>query len=143
VSKPRIVVIEDNPGDIRLLRQALEDQQQPYTLEVLTDGESAIRFLSQHCTGGHDPCLIVLDLHLPRYDGLDVLRAIRALPALNGVRVAVLTTSASPQEEAEVMKLGVSWYAKKPTNLDDFFDLGRTFLELCHDGVATAAARLT
>ncbi|HZU29225.1 MAG TPA: response regulator [Bryobacteraceae bacterium] len=140
MSVPRILIIEDNPADIRLLRQALDEQHQSYVLQVLTDGEAAIAFLRDHCAAAHDPCLIVLDLHLPRYDGLSVLRAIRSMPSLAGVRVAVLTTIASPAEEAEVRRLGVSWYAKKPADLDAFLDLGRTLIQLCHDAATAVAA---
>jgi len=137
---PQIVVIEDNPADIRLLRQALDQQEHAYELCVLTDGESALRFLGEHCQAGVHPCLIVLDLHLPRYDGAEVLRAIRSTPTLTSVDVAVLTTVASPSEEAAVLALGVSLYARKPSDWDDFVALGAQLIGLCYGDKAKAAA---
>lgn len=136
---PQIVIIEDNPADIRLLRQALDHQAKPYTIEVLTDGETALRFLRENCPLGEHPCLIVLDLHLPRYDGAEVLRAIRRTPNLSHVDVAVLTTVASPSEEAEVLELGVSLYSRKPTDWDDFVALGAELLALCYGEKVKAA----
>jgi len=75
----RIVVIEDNPADVDLLRYALDRQGEAYELEVLGDGEQALQFVHEHRTGKRDPepCVIILDLHLPKYDGLEVLRAIK------------------------------------------------------------------
>jgi chemotaxis family two-component system response regulator Rcp1 len=132
-------MIEDNPADIRLLRQALDQQELAYELCVLTDGESALRYLAEHCQAGAHPCLIVLDLHLPRYDGAEVLRAIRSTPTLTRVDVAVLTTVASPSEEAAVLALGVSLYARKPSDWDDFIALGAQLLGLCYGDKAKVA----
>jgi len=136
---PQIVIIEDNPADIRLLRQALDQHEVEYDLQVLTDGESALEFLRVNCHIGGSPCLIVLDLHLPRYDGAEVLRAIRNTPTLSHVDVAVLTTVASPAEEAEVLSLGVSLYARKPTDWDEFIALGGELLRLCYGEKARVA----
>ena len=136
---PQIVIIEDNPADVRLLRQALDQQELPYDLQVLTDGESALEFLRVNCHIGGSPCLIVLDLHLPRYDGAEVLRAIRNTPVLSHVDVAVLTTVASPAEEAEVLALGISLYARKPADWDEFLALGGELLRLCYGEKAKAA----
>src|ERR1700760_3163041 len=100
----RIAVIEDNASDVRLLRHALDELGEPYEFEVLRDGEEAMQFVEQHRLGIRkpDPCVIVLDLHLPRYDGTAVLQALRAAPSLGHIRVIVLTTQASPAEEAAV-----------------------------------------
>ena len=76
-----LVLIEDNPADTMLLRQALDEQNDPYSLEVLPDGETALRYVrEQCCRSSPEPCLIILDLHLPQYDGATVLRAIRSRP---------------------------------------------------------------
>jgi CheY-like chemotaxis protein len=137
----RIVLVEDNPGDVRLMRLALDDCREPYTLEVLSDGEAALRFVREQCrvNDADDPCLVVLDLHLPRLDGQVVLRALRGEPSLNHVRVAVLTTQASPQEEAEVLALGVHLYRRKPSDIDAFVALAGELLALCHDPNPRAA----
>ena len=94
----RIVVIDDSSTDVLMLRYALQRFNQPYELEVLKDGEEALRFVDRHRRGDRspEPCVIVLDLHLPRYGGLAVLRVIKREPALAHIHVVVLTTLATP-----------------------------------------------
>ena len=129
----RIVLIEDNRGDVELLRQGLQEQPIPFHLEVLSDGELAVQFVRSHCRGGNnpEPCLIVLDLHLPRYDGIAVLRIIKSDPDLADVKVVVLTTIASPAERAEALSLGVDAYRTKPTDWDGVVLLARELMEIC------------
>jgi len=133
-SPHRIVIIEDNPADTVLLRHALDEQSEPYILEVLTDGESALEFIRDHCHNCRpEPCLIVLDLHLPRYDGATVLRAIRSEPELANVSVVVLTSTASPQDKAEVIALGVEAYRLKPMTFDETLELARELIAICNE----------
>jgi CheY-like chemotaxis protein len=75
----------------------------------------------------------VLDLHLPKYDGAAVLRAIREEPVLSHVRVIITTTLASPKEEAEVRSLGVRLYRTKPKTLSDYSVLAKEILDICHE----------
>jgi CheY-like chemotaxis protein len=139
-SPHRIVMIEDNPADTTLLRHALDEQAEPFTLEVLRDGESALQFVRDHCRQVRpEPCLIVLDLHLPRYDGATVLRAIRSEPELANVHVVVLTTMASPTEKAEVFALGVDSYRTKPMNWEENVQLARDLIAICNGTVKRAA----
>lgn len=142
MSQPaRIVLIEDNPGDVYLLRQALAHQGEPYSLEVLADGEQALRFLTAHCRqeSESEPCVIVLDLHLPKHDGLTILRALRKEPSLAQVRVAVLTSIASPHEAAEIRTLGVDLFREKPDDFEGFLSLAAALLALCHQQTHHAA----
>jgi CheY-like chemotaxis protein len=132
-SPPHIVVIEDNPSDTVLLRHALDEQNESYVLEVLTDGESALQFVRDHCQECRpEPCLIVLDLHLPRYDGATVLRAIRCAPELAHVKVVALTSMASPAEKAEVIALGVELYRTKPMMWDETIELASELITICY-----------
>src|SRR5271170_3330305 len=134
MSLARIVVIEDNPADIRLLRHALDQHQEPYELDVLRDGEEAIRYVREASTVKEpEPCVVVLDVHLPRYDGTAVLRAIREEPALEHAGIVVLTTIASPREELALRNLGVHLYARKPSELDAWVDLAGRILAICHE----------
>ena len=137
-----IVMIEDNPADTTLLRHALDEQGEPFTLQVLRDGESALQFVRDHCREQREPCLIILDLHLPRYDGATVLRAIRSEPELAKVYVVVLTTMASPTEKAEVFELGVDSYRTKPMNWDENLELARDLMDICNGTVKRAAQTL-
>ena len=137
---PRIVVIEDNEADIRLLRLAFDEIGEPYTLTVLRDGEEAMRFVEHEREGliPH-PCLIILDLHLPRYDGLKILNAIAAAPGLVHLKVAVITSLATPRDHAEVLRSGVCMYAQKPADLAGMLELGRSLMSMCLRHIALTA----
>jgi len=131
----RIVIIEDNSGDVLLLRLALDERNEPYELVVLKDGEDAMRFIDEHRLGKRkpEPCVFVLDLHLPKFDGLTVLRSLKESPALAHIHVVILTSSGSPREEAEVKALGVRLYQTKPMLLEEFLKLGAEIIAICKD----------
>ena len=137
---PTILVIEDNHADIFILRHAFDEVGEPYLLEVLTDGEAALAFVGEHRSGTREPqpCVILLDLHLPKYNGIEVLAAIRNEPPLSHIHVVVLTSRASPHEERQVMELG-GICCLKPTGLDDTKRLASEIIDLCR-GRATALA---
>jgi len=138
----RIVVIEDNPAETTLLRHALDEQRESYVLEILPDGESALAFVRDHCLECRpEPCLIVLDLHLPRYDGATVLRAIRSAPELANVKVVILTSLASPADKAEVLALGVDAYRTKPISWNEMLELARELIMICNGSLKRAAAQ--
>ncbi|HTD42981.1 MAG TPA: response regulator [Bryobacteraceae bacterium] len=132
----RILVIEDNPSDIFLLRRALEGVEEHFELKVLADGEEALKFIQEHRLGLHppEPCVIVLDLHLPKYDGMVVLRAIKRAPALEQVDVLVLSGLASDEEKQELLDLGVQSHSSKPTSLAEFRALAEEIIALCKKG---------
>ena len=134
MSIPTILVIEDNLADIEILRFALNAQGEPYRLEILTDGEAALVFVAEHRSGirQHDPCVILLDLHLPKYNGIEVLTAIRQEPILTHIHVMVLTTMASPADHAQVIDLG-GICREKPSHLDGINTLACEILALCKD----------
>jgi CheY-like chemotaxis protein len=118
-----------------LLRHALDQHAAEYLLEVLRDGEEAIQFVNAQRSAGRDaePCVIVLDLHLPKHDGAEVLKAIRQEPALAFVHVVALTTFASPKDEREVRDLGVRLYKAKPALVEDWIYLAGEILEICRE----------
>ncbi len=134
-SPANIVVVEDNSADVFLLRHALDQHVEEYVLDVLRDGEEAIQFVNRLRSGGHhaEPCVIVLDLHLPKYDGTAVLKVIRQEPALASVHVVALTTLASPRDEQEVRDLGVRLYRAKPTLVEEWIKLAGEILEICRE----------
>jgi two-component system response regulator len=135
-TKPaQILVMEDNPADVHLLRMALDYHGEEYRLEVLRDGEEAIRFVHNQRTAPADPepCVIVLDLHLPRHDGKAVLQAIKQEPVLANVQVVALSSLPSPADELEVQRLGVRLCRAKPMELDEWLALAAEILAICRE----------
>ena len=128
----KILVIEDSESEIVLLRHALDQQGEIYELEILRDGEEALRFVHEHRTGVREPvpCVILLDLYLPRYDGMAVLRAIRRAPALEHIHIVVWTGQASPDQKVEIANLGAI-YKRKPSALDELEELAAEIIAIC------------
>lgn len=116
----RIVVVEDNRGDVYLLEKALTNRGMHYELIRYSDGEEAIEALSQQsrCV----PDLILLDLNLPRKEGFDVLRSIRGHPWLVGVPVGILTSSDAARDRHRIALIGAERYIHKPPELEEFIE---------------------
>jgi len=131
----RIVVVEDSPADVLLLRHALNQNDAAYELEVLQDGAEALAFISaqRELRPEPAPCVIVLDLHLPKHDGLAVLAALKKEPALGHIRVVALSSFASPRDQAAVHSLGVRMYCEKPGDLDGWIALASDILKICRE----------
>jgi CheY-like chemotaxis protein len=120
-SLPRVIVMEDNPADVLLIREALQEQGVEADLVVVPDGEAALEWVS----AGAPADLILLDLNLPRHDGIEVLEKIRATHNLRDVPVAVFSSSDSPQDRAGAEQLGADRFIAKPCTLDEFLLVGR------------------
>ena len=141
-NKPaKILVIEDNPADVFLLRFALNSFREEYELELLRDGDEAIRFVHEQRTISADPqpCVIVLDLNLPKEDGKAVLKAIKQEPVLAHIQVVALSSFASPKDAAEIQRLGARLYRAKPMKLDDWIALASEILAICREPIAMLA----
>ena len=128
-----------------MLRHCLDQLGDEYTLEVLLDGEQAMEFVRDERTSMFDPerikpCVIILDLYLPKYDGMAVLEAIRKEPVLTHVKVVVLTTVASPRDEMEIRRLGVRLFRTKPSQLADCILLAKEILAICREHSPAVAA---
>src|SRR5689334_22345449 len=93
--KPRILLVEDNPGDVRLTREALKESQLEILLDVASDGEEALDFLMQRgkYKDAIRPDIILLDLNLPKKNGIEVLKELKTHDSLKKIPVIVLTTS--------------------------------------------------
>ena len=117
-----ILLVEDNPGDVRLTREALREAKVINNLTVLKDGVEALAFLRQQ--GSYDnaatPHLILLDLNLPRKDGREVLAEIKADEKLKRIPVVVLTTSQDEQDVFKSYNLHANCYVTKPVDLEQF-----------------------
>ena len=134
-SKARILLVEDNPGDVELIRMALKKAEIDCELTVVNDGAEALALVRQQAKYANVPApdLAVLDLNVPRYDGVEILEALRANPAFADVRVAILSSSYSPRERASSEKYRISRYIIKPLDLQEFLQIGVILKELLAD----------
>jgi len=117
-----ILLVEDNPADVRLTIEVFKDSRITNHISVAADGEEALAFLQK--TGKYAdadrPDLILLDLNLPRKDGREVLSEIKADPELKAIPIIVLTTSDADQDVWKAYESGVNSYIKKPVDLEQF-----------------------
>ena len=120
-----ILLIEDNPGDVRLTQEAFKEGRMDIDLSVCMDGVEAVKFLKKQEKYGDavTPDLILLDLNLPKMDGREVLEVVKSDPALKRIPVVVLTTSNAEQDILKSYNLHVNCYINKPVDFDKFFDI--------------------
>lgn len=119
---PLVLLIEDNPGDVRLMKEALRESGLNITVEVAADGEQALRFLNRETPHeqARRPSLIFLDLNLPKGTSKEVLRHIKSTPELRSIPVTVLTSSDADRDIREAYELHANCYLRKPVDLDSF-----------------------
>jgi two-component system, response regulator len=124
-----ILLVEDNPNDEKLALQALKKNNLVNNVQVVRDGAAALDFV--FCTGAYaerpfsSMRLILLDKNLPRVDGMEVLRRIRADPRIHNTPVVMLTTSTDERDIVESHRLGVNSYIIKPVDFDQFTETAR------------------
>lgn len=117
-----ILLVEDNPGDIRLTREALKDSRVRNFLHVARDGEEAMAFLRRQgpYSQAVRPDLILLDLNLPKKDGREVLAEMKGDPGLRRIPVVILTTSKADEDISRSYDSHANCYLTKPASLDQF-----------------------
>jgi|SRR5579872_3184026 len=115
----KIFVIEDNLGDVLLIQEALNTRGIAAQVQVAADGEKAMQELYR-MEGASVPQLIIIDLNLPRVNGMELLRSVRSSPKFAETAVMVLTSSKSPQDKVAAEGLGANLFISKPLTLDDF-----------------------
>jgi CheY-like chemotaxis protein len=120
-----ILVVEDNPMDLDLMLQAFEEQGVINPIHVCRDGEEALAFIAGHATPLDPglPLLVLLDLRLPKVDGIEVLRDARTRPVWNQVPFVVVTTSRENSDITRAYELGVNSYIVKPVDFPAFADV--------------------
>jgi chemotaxis family two-component system response regulator Rcp1 len=123
-----ILLVEDNPGDIRLTQEAFKDGKIQNKLSVVTDGEEAILYLKKQgrYKNVDTPDLILLDLNLPKKDGREVLAEIKNDPEIKCIPVIILTTSSAQQDILNTYSHHANCYINKPVDFNRFIDVIRT-----------------
>ena len=132
IGKPvEILLVEDNPGDVRLTIEAFRENRLHNNLHVVRDGEEAIAFLRRdgQYADGPRPDLILLDLNLPKKDGREVLAEIKEDSDLKRIPVVILTTSAAEEDILKTYELYANCYVTKPVDLDQFIKVVRSIEE--------------
>jgi chemotaxis family two-component system response regulator Rcp1 len=126
---PEILLADDNPSDVYLIREALREHAVDCVLQVVSDGKDALGAISGEA-GAPSISLIILDLNLPRHDGIEILQKLRESAWFDHVPVVVLTSSDSPRDRVLAGQLGATRYLRKPSSLEEFLSLGAVFKEL-------------
>ncbi|MBV8897410.1 MAG: response regulator [Acidobacteriaceae bacterium] len=122
----RVLLVEDSPSDVRLIREALKGATVPVQIMLARDGVEAIEHLEQSEVGqAQRPDLILLDLNLPRKNGKEVLAEIKASPTLKQIPVLVMTSSRSDEDIAQVYSLSANCYITKPGDLHEYVHVVR------------------
>jgi CheY-like chemotaxis protein len=118
----QILLVEDNPGDVRLTAETLRAGKVANDLHVAKDGEAAMAFLRQEAphADAPRPDLVILDLNLPRKDGIEVLTEIKDDESLHVIPIVILTTSAAERDVLQSYKLKANAYVTKPIGVHDF-----------------------
>ena len=133
-----ILLVEDNPADVRLTVEALKDARVPNRLHVARDGVEAMRMLKDESGTSMRPDLILLDLNLPRKDGREVLQEIKQDEALRHIPVVILSTSQAEQDIAQSYRLRANAFITKPVEIDHFFQVVRSIEHFWLDVVKLA-----
>ena len=136
-----VLLVEDDPGDVLMTREAFEYHKIRNQLHVVNDGDQALQFLHRRgeYAGAPRPGLILLDLNLPRRDGLEVLAELKGDPELRVIPVVILTTSQADEDILRSYALHANAYVSKPVDFERFMDVIRqidnffvTVVELPH-----------
>lgn len=122
-----VLLVEDDPGDVLLTREAFEDNKVGNNLNVVSDGEEAMAYLRRQgkYADARRPDLILLDLNLPRKDGREVLGEVKADPDLRSIPVVVLTTSEADEDILRSYHLHANAYVTKPVDFERFIEVVR------------------
>ena len=128
--KVQILLAEDNPADVYLIEEALREHGVDFHITGAEDGEAAINLLQ---AGSLKPDIVLLDLNMPKRSGGEVLDQLRRTSGKE-IPVLILTSSDSPADREEALRLGATRYIRKPTGLDEFLQIGATIKELTTSG---------
>jgi CheY-like chemotaxis protein len=122
----RLLIAEDNEGDVLLLRESLKSAGLAFEAEVASDGESALALIEQAAGRNAQPLDgMILDMNLLTHSGIEILNRVRAIPSLAALSVVILTSSDSPADRRDAEELGAAAYIRKAIDLDEVMRIGQ------------------
>ena len=128
---PKILLVDDDPEDRSIIIDALIDLDASDSISCAENGEAALIRLNEYAELNSFPCLIILDLNMPKLNGIQTLQRLKADPRYNEIPVVIYSTSINPMEKEACMNLGAQLYVTKPTSYRESLDIARMFLGLC------------
>jgi two-component system response regulator len=141
VPNANVLLIEDSPADAMLLKIALDEAGFDYNLTAFRDGASAVEYVRAQSKDSGLPDIILLDINVPKVNGLDVLKEIRRVDRFVKIPVLVLSSSQSPREQSALLSVTDVRFEIKPSDLDGYLELGRTIRSvLTGDGASARRA---
>lgn len=135
----QILLAEDNAADVYLIREALREHNVNCDLRVAPDGQEVLEALANDSPQMNELRLIILDLNLPRHDGIEILERLRAR-GLQHIPIVVLTSSDSQRDRDLAIQLGATRFLRKPSELEQFLNLGAVFKELLMEPTAASGS---
>jgi chemotaxis family two-component system response regulator Rcp1 len=128
---PDVLIVDDNPADVALIREALTGSKHGSQIKSVGDGVEAMAFLNRRdkFANAIRPDLVILDLNLPKKDGLAVLAAMKAAPSLRRIPVVIFSTSELRKDVVRSYEVGANCYVSKPGNLNEFFSAVKSLEE--------------
>ena len=125
----RLLIVEDNPADVQFLQRALIEDGLAAQIDIARDGDRALEYLAR-CSEDERPDLVIIDVNLPRRDGIEVLRRCRFSPLLAETKTLMFTSSDDPNDHLRADTLGADSYIRKPRQLEDFAAIVKTIRSL-------------
>jgi two-component system, chemotaxis family, response regulator Rcp1 len=135
----QILVAEDNPADVYLIREALRENGVYCSFRVACDGKEVLKILSGEVPGAEELKLIILDLNLPCHDGLEILERLKS-SGFPHIPVVVLTSSDFLRDRQRAIELGAERFLRKPSGLEEFLSLGAVFKEFLGDSQSASGS---
>ena len=145
LKRVHLMLVEDSPGDVYLVQEALRREGLNCSIEVADNGETAIEAFDRVDDNPQEtpPCLLLIDLNVPRKDGTHVLNRLRESSRCRGIPVIMITSSDSPLDRRRALELGVTEYFRKPSHLAEFMSLGKMVRRLLEESYTKSADFLT
>ena len=128
---PRILLVDDDPDDRDIISDALRQLHKDVVIRAADNGVRALEILETDYALGAAPCLVVLDLNMPKMNGAKTLEALKSDPRLSNITAVIYSTSVNGLEKEKCLKLGAHSYITKPVSYQESLDIAALFLDLC------------